>query len=396
MRPMQIYPSQAASIYQQAIKSGQAGSSEKAVIIYLREVLDHRLQLLRQHFPERTLHAVAIKTCSHPKVLRYVVESGYGLEAASFEEVQLARAAGARPERIVFDSPVKTRAEIQYCHDHLPGMLLNANNLAELDRYPSAFSGRLGLRINPIVANDAPQLFDVSRANSKFGVPITQWEDILEAAGRYPQITALHMHIGSNIRNFENNLTAIRKVLALAREINTRRSKGHNDQPIDTIDIGGGIDFSLDDEAFSVSTFVGALEAMEGLLDGYQLVTEYGTFVYKDSAFVASRIEYVTPPTEETPGTVYLHVGADLFLRKVYSNLPIHYPCSVIRRCGTDATATYQVVGPLCFAGDVLYPEIELPVVQEGDIFLIHNAGANTISMWSQHCSRTPPATILI
>ena len=57
------------------------------------------------------IHAVAVKTnphrrCSGPRVW------GFGLEAASFEELLLAKSAGIAPEKLVFDGPVKTAKEI--------------------------------------------------------------------------------------------------------------------------------------------------------------------------------------------------------------------------------------------------------------------------------------------
>ncbi len=48
-----------------------------------------------------TLQALAIKANPLVEVLRQAVECGAGLEAASWEEVQIARAAGCDPSGIV-------------------------------------------------------------------------------------------------------------------------------------------------------------------------------------------------------------------------------------------------------------------------------------------------------
>ena len=66
--------------------------------------------------------------------------------------------------------------------------------------------------------------------------------------------------------------------------------------------------------------------------------------------------------------------------------MKIDYPISVVGKQGTQQK--YRIVGPLCFAGDVLYESIDLPILEEGDEILIFNTGANTYSMWSRHCSR--------
>ncbi len=377
----------------------KALEEEPAIIFYLREALDHRLDQLQEYFPANCLHAIAIKTCDQLPVLKHIAERGMGLEAASAEEVQLAVSAGVPNEKIVFDSPVKTRREIEYCHKYLPGLIVNANCLEELERYPPDFTGTLGLRINPLVEADAPKLFNVSRQGSKFGVPISRKEAILRATLQHQQIKGLHMHIGSGVRNFEENLRALAQLKDLADEINTQRTQKGIVQRIEFIDIGGGIEFDTEeDTAYTVRTFTDGLKVIEGLIQNYRLITEYGKFVHKESSCTVSRVEYVTEGKSGLPGTIYLHVGADLFVRKVYSDLEIEYPYFVIHRKAANQVGSgrYNVVGPLCFAGDVLLNNVELPRLEEGDWFVFNHTGANTISMWSKHCSRTPPPFILV
>ena len=61
-----------------------------------------------------------------------VVEAGAGLECASIEEVELSLAAGCAPERIIFDSPAKTTAELRFALER--GIHLNLDNFGELER----------------------------------------------------------------------------------------------------------------------------------------------------------------------------------------------------------------------------------------------------------------------
>ena len=119
-------------------------TSLKADFVYSKEALDYRLSLLQDHFPQNTLHAIAIKTCSEPEVLKHIASKGFGLEAASIEEVKLAQIAGVPNNKIVFDSPVKTREEIKYCHELVKGALINVNCFEEIERYPVDFKGKLG------------------------------------------------------------------------------------------------------------------------------------------------------------------------------------------------------------------------------------------------------------
>lgn len=379
------------SIYQRAKSSGKIDGSEKSLIFYSKELLEDRLAILSRCFPAGTLHVVAIKAQSHPDVLRHIVSLGYGLEAASIEEVKLAIAAGCANDKIVFDSPVKTREEILYCHESLPGLHFNVNSLGELERIPENFSGKLGIRINPLVQTDAPELFDVVKKNSKFGVPITKKQDIIDACMKYP-VSGLHIHIGSGIRDFSGNVAAVKMMVALADEINALKGK----QQIDWIDIGGGIHFESEDGEFSVREFAETLKKDSSIFDRYKVITEYGAYVHKHNSFAVSRIEYVLESElKDIAHTAFIHLGADLFLRKVYSSLPIHYPCFVMGKSDCAAEEKYNIAGPLCFAGDYLYYDLPLPKLAEGDLFVIKDIGANTLSMWSRHCSREEPGFVL-
>ena len=110
------------------------GAEDTAIIGVNLPALTVRLHHLQDAFPEGVQHSIAIKTNPHPKMLEFLVSQGFGLEAASIEEVRMALAAGCSPAHLVFDSPVKTRHEIREISS-LSGMLVNVNSLEELDRF---------------------------------------------------------------------------------------------------------------------------------------------------------------------------------------------------------------------------------------------------------------------
>ncbi|MAW66254.1 MAG: hypothetical protein CMD18_08675 [Flavobacteriales bacterium] len=355
----------------------------KANYFYSKEALRYRLNLLTEYFPKNTLHAIAIKTNNHPEVLKYIANNGFGLEAASIEEVKLAQKAGVSPSKIVFDSPVKTKSEIDYCHKNLPGALINVNCFEEIKRYPKDFSCKLGLRINPLVNVDTDKDLNVSKLNSKFGIPFTKKNEIFKLLTNSDQFTAIHFHIGSGISDFAPNLKAYKILTEFILEVNSERIKKGILKSIDTVDIGGGIDFELESEN-GLEMFTKGLSEASKYID-FKIVTEFGKFIHENNAFVSSSVEYITKNTPEIHNA-FIHVGADLFLRKVYSSMNINYPISVVGK--ERSQQIYRIVGPLCFAGDVLYESVNLPILNEGDEIIINNTGANTLSMWSKHCSR--------
>lgn len=368
-----------------------AGSEDTALLITDVRVLKRRLDLLTKEFPAGTRHAVAIKTNPHKQILTTILAHGFDLEAASIEEVELALSAGAKPEQIVFDSPVKTRAEIQQCASYV-GMQVNANMLSELQRYPASLSCKLGLRINPGIDTGAPEMYAVSTDESKFGVPLAKKPEILAACLKHP-ITALHMHSGSQMSDLTVQVQAIRRLFELAIEIDAHRASHDINWRIDSINIGGGLPAEQAPGQPVMCSYAAQVKALLAEYPTYQLRTEFGQWTHRAAGYALTRVEYVG---DESVPNIFVHLGADLFTRHVYAPAsPLVF--IVLNPDGSEKTGlnqNYNVAGPLCFAGDYLARNIELPTINEGDWLLINNVGANTYGLWSRHCTRTIPKVL--
>lgn len=392
-------PETYAQQYQQARRTGLIEESDNSVIFIDLDVLDDRLDHLREVFPTSTAHAPAIK--AHPLLatLTHIADRGFGLEAASLEEVALAIRAGVPPEKIVFDSPVKTPAELSWCQANVPGLTVNANSLKELSRLQAFPALRAGLRINPLIDSGAPAAFQVSGHGSKFGVPISRRDEILQACLDFPFVRGLHLHAGSEISRLEANARAIAAVHELAREIDFRRESANIGRSLEFIDIGGGYPARyLPGEQKGLETYIALIRKhAPGLLERYQTLTEFGRFVFAHCGWLWSRIEYVLPQGGNTPDTLLLHAGADLFVREIYmSNPPRHqfFALDGGGRLKTGRTHAYDLAGPLCFAGDFLGRSVALPEIKPSDQLIVADVGANSFSLWSRHCSRRFPKVI--
>ena len=371
---------------------GWIGEEDTSVLFHSwtqqKRYLDH---LTTAFSHPRALHAVAIKTQPHVEILRRVVAWGYGLEAASMEEVQLARKAGCPPERIVFDSPVKTRREIEQCQEELHGIRFNVNTLEELHRLPSRPHFPVGIRINPMVETGAPSVYHVSHDESKFGVPIAQKTALLEAILAFP-VTQLHVHSGSSMARTESAVSAIRSVVDLAEEANGLLANAGLERRIDTLDIGGGLmPEILTDSPSAMMAYAQALRGTCPELWNYQLITEFGQWSYFYTGYAFSDVEYAV----QRGGTrvAYVHLGADFLLRDAYVK-PRGIEFIPLGDAAKRPIVRTDMAGPLCFAGDYLQKEVLLPQLEEGDGLLMLNTGSNAYALWSRHCSRTIPAVL--
>ena len=109
--------------------------------------------------------------------------------------------------------------------------------------------------------------------------------------------------------------------------------------------------------------------------------------------WVASRVEATRSGLTEN--TAVIHVGADLFLRTAYRPDEWYHAVRVHDATGAPKDGPiepWSLAGPLCFAADYVAVGRALPPIEPGDLVVIEDAGAYTLSMWSKYNSRQAPA----
>lgn len=379
-----------------AIAAGLVTQEERSVIFHNLDLLEARIKDLHAAFPRNALHAIAIKANPLIEVLKISVQAGAGLEAASFEEIQIGLAAGCPPSRLVFDSPAKTFDELSKALEL--GVLINVDNLSELGRInlllkETTTASRIGLRVNPVVGSGSIGITSVADKSSKFGLRLDQErESIIEAFSRYPWLSGLHVHIGSQGCELDLMLTGVRCIQELRQEIELALGAGR----IGFVDIGGGLPARyLDNDSPPVLSEYARqlkLKVPELFEDDIQLITEFGRAIQAGCGVALARIEYTKEMDDESLAVV--HLGADMLLRPVY--LPDQWnhrffalDSDGVLKNGPKSPST--IAGPLCFAGDILTRHYPLPAMEEGDYVAIGDVGAYTVSLWSRHCSRGIP-----
>ena len=339
---------------------------------------------LHASFPDHFMHAFAAKAGCLEGILRTLREHGMACEVASPGELAQAMAAGFAPERIVFDSPAKTRGEIEVALRH--GMTLNVDNFQELDRVDAAMrqlggsQAVIGVRINPQVGVGTIAAMSTATRTSKFGIALDDPGNrrrIVDSYRDRPWLTCVHTHVGSQGCPLELIAGGVGKAVALAREINAAVGR----QQVTTVDIGGGlpVNFESDEVSPSYAEYAAILrENVPALFSGeFKVITEFGRSIMAKNGFIVGRVEY----TKLTGGRhiAITHAGAQVATRTVF--MPELWPIRVSAldpqgRPKTGAKVPQDVAGPCCFAGDIIASRRPLPLLEPDDWVLLHDTGA--------------------
>jgi diaminopimelate decarboxylase len=243
----------AAVVLSDALAAGLLAEESPLAFFVDTEAIDRHLTALRAAFPPQTLHALAIKACPVAGVLRRGVDQGFGLEAASPAELEMALRL-VEPGRIVFDSPAKTPAEIARALG--AGVGLNVDNLQELARVAGLEpTGGVGLRVNPGVGLGSIAETSTAYAGSKFGVDLGRHRaEVIAAFRRYSWLRGLHVHVGSQGCGCDLLAAGAAALVGLAEEIAAAGGQ------VESLDLGGGlpVDYAREDEPPAFAAYAAA------------------------------------------------------------------------------------------------------------------------------------------
>ena len=333
---------------------------QPCAVVYDLQALSQRAQALRQAMPD-FVHCLALKAAPLSALVERFADWGFGFEAASFSEGWSAHR--CRPDvPLLFDSPAKTRSEIERAQ--ALGWILSVNSLAELERVSQPCS----LRINTLTGAGHIAHTSVAHRGSRFGLPHDALPEQLKVAG-------LHAHIGSQGCSLEQLVCSARRLVDLAKDMPS----------VSWLNIGGGLPAHGDFAEYGQALRHAVPELFERR---WRVYTEMGRSLLATTARAYSRVEYVSADIAT------IHLGADFLLRRVYRPQDWDYPMRALDanwQARVGPTRDQTIAGPLCFAGDVL-GTLKAPAIESGDIIEIADVGAYTLSMWSRHCSRPMPA----
>ncbi|QSR84587.1 diaminopimelate decarboxylase [Methylacidimicrobium sp. B4] len=366
-------------------------------------ILDHYERLSSALRPLDPLVCYAVKANSNLALLRLLASRGCGFDLVSGGELYRVLRAGGDPARSTFAGVAKTTREIEEALEAgiYSFVAESREELGTIDGVAARLGKRapIALRINPDVGAQTHAKVKTGVAESKFGIPAEEIEDLYQALPRFSHLwlRGMQIHIGSQIRDVEPFEEAVRRVIPLVRIARDRFGA-------EFFDIGGGLGIAYEEALQSgdpgwweskggwatPARYAERLLPLLGPL-GLRIVVEPGRLLVGNAGILLTKVLY----RKDRPKKKFVIVDAgmnDLIRPALYGSF--HQIVPLARREGELIEA--DVVGPVCESGDCFASSRRMPSVGAGDLLAIFSAGAYGFSMASQYNSRPRPAEVLV
>jgi len=385
-------------VIQAVNQKGLIHDDSPCIDLFDMDRLQARLENVMTNLPDWT-HGVAIKSCPLSGVLRQAQKLGFGAECASMGEVKHALALGFEASKIIYDSPVKTKTNLEIAIKE--GIYFNLDNVDEVLKVEDLLNtsckgidvtGRIGIRVNPVVGGGKVAILSTAGKTSKFGLLMVDECEakLLELYGKYKFLQGLHMHVGSMGMDLSQIVQGAKQLVEFAEKIN----KQAGFKQITVLDVGGGVanNYHGDDDAVDFSTYKKEVIGQVPELQNYRILTEFGRSIFTKPGISVSRIETVKDWGDRN--VALCHFGSNQFVREVYTDIMFHH-LTILNADGSENTAeevVQDIGGPLCFQGDYIAKETKLPAMKSGDYIVMHDTGGYTHALYSRYNSIQSPA----
>lgn len=350
------------------------------------------------------------KTNPLPGVIKVMHEIGASAEVISHFELWLALQLGVPGERIIVNGPAKTDKALDLAVSS--GVrLINVDNLDEvetIDRLATKYgrTQEVGVRVVTSVGWSA-----------QFGLRIGSGQ-AMEAFRRMKAAQnlipcALHVHLGTGIKDANVYFTAVGEMLAFARQV--RDELGIE---MRYLDFGGGFgvptvrplsqtDRKLIDNGFAVnppkegqapSTADYARGIIDRVVQYYDVTSSQSPqIIFEPGRAMTSRAQCLLLSVlalkrgDRLSEFAIMDGGKNITMPLSYE----YHEAFIANRMNEPATQRYSLFGPLCHPGDILFKHRDFPKLHRGDMLAIMDAGAYFVPN-QMNFSNPRPAAVLV
>ncbi len=363
------------------------------LVVYCEQTLRERARALRAAVEGGRI-VFGTKAFPNLAVLQLLREEGLGADVASSGELAFALAAGLTGDEIVVHGNNKDERFLGEAGSEGATVVLDAPDEAALAA--AAGVSRVLVRVTLGVDADTHEAIRTGHHGSKFGLPPDQARELVsDALDRGLTVLGLHVHVGSQLADFDAQAETIVRLASFAASC--RDQLGWTPH---VTDLGGGFgirhhpeDHVTDAAELAASAaatariaFVeaGLPKAELWLEPGRSIVGQAGVTLYRVGA--VKRLEHRT----------WVAVDGGMSDNPRPQLYDARYTALSASRVHEPHTEVVSVAGMHCESGDVLIDDVALPAAQRGDLLAVPATGAYTLAMSSNYNGVPRPAAVLV
>jgi len=364
--------------------------------VYSAATVRERFRAFHRAFA-RVRHTIcySVKANSNLAVLALLHRLGAGFDVVSGGELARVLKVDRRASRdVVFSGVGKTADEIAAALR--AGILMfnveSESELAVVARTAAHAKkkARVALRVNPHIETETHPYISTGLREHKFGVAVEQAREIYARMRqeKYLEVAGVSVHIGSQITDMEPFRQAMTRVAELVRQLS---ADGHR---IGYVDAGGGLGISYQGEDNFPARVQAYAKAVLAALRGLKvhLLLEPGRALVGPAGALLTRVLYIK--TNDHKRFVVVDAAMnDLIRPALYS---AYHEVVPVRSHDAARLAEVDIVGPVCETGDFLARDRQMPMLSEGELLAVLDAGAYGMSLASNYNSRGRPAEVMV
>lgn len=345
----------------------------------------------------------AAKAFMTKAICRIMQQEGFGLDLCSGGEIYTAKSAGFDMSKTLFNGNNKSYDELNMALEFGVGTisvdnffeLALLNNIAESQNKKV----RILLRITPGIECHTHEYIQTGHLDSKFGFDLTVLDeaiDLIFDEYKNLNLVGLHAHIGSQI--FEKKVY-FDEVDVIFKEI--KRIKDKYNIELSEINLGGGLGIKYTDKDAPISVYEIAetiITSIEEHAKKYEIEAPY-VFIEPGRSIVGTSgvTLYTAGSSKQVPhGRRYQAVDGGMSDNVRPSMYQAQYTVEVANKPDEKECEKVTISGKHCESGDILVKDVNLPVIEEGDVICFYDTGAYGYSMSSNYNRVLKPAAVLV
>lgn len=334
---------------------------------------------------------------------RIMQQENFGLDLCSGGEIFTAKSANFNMENTLFNGNNKTYDEIVLALKS--GVkTISVDNFFELALLNNVAQAEdivvnILLRITPGIECHTHEYIQTGQTNSKFGFDLTQIDeaiDLIKEEYKNLNLIGLHAHIGSQI--FEKQVY-YDEIDVLFKEI--KRIKDKHSIILTTLNLGGGLGIKYTEDDTPISVYEIAETIIDSIKTNSKKYEIEEPVIYiepgRSIAGTAGLTIYTAGSSKQVPnGRRYQAVDGGMADNIRPSLYQAAYTVEVANKPNETEKEKVTIAGKFCESGDILAQDIELPVIEEGDVICFYDTGAYGFSMASNYNRVLRPAVVLV